>query len=120
MGIYYLVGYDLKHGSEADYADLINALKKIGTDWWHCLDSTWFIVHPGPPLAICTALTKHMHRTDQPGKVRLTPDVMMCVDERAHAALLVPSDNRCDTIAALDPPSTRSSTKRCIAIKASV
>src|SRR5437763_1293514 len=45
-----------------------------------------------------------LHGSAQPGQVRLTPDVMMCVDERAHAAFL-PSDSRCDTMAALDPPS---------------
>jgi hypothetical protein len=70
MGVY-LVGYDLKHGSEADYADLIKAIKNIGTDWWHCLDSTWLVVHPGPPLAICNALTVHMHRTGEPKGDRL-------------------------------------------------
>ena len=53
-----------------------------------------------------------LHRTDQPGQVRPTPDMMMCVDELTHAALLVPSDNKCATTAALEPPSTRSSTKR--------
>jgi hypothetical protein len=72
----YFVGYDLKHGTEADYTDLIDALKKIGSDWWHCLDSTWFIVHPGPPLAICDALTPHMHRVGEQGGDRLVIGTM--------------------------------------------
>jgi hypothetical protein len=75
MGVF-LVGYDLKHGSESDYADLINAIKTIGTDWWHCLDSTWFVVHPGPPLAICNSLAQHMHRTGEPGGDRLVVGTM--------------------------------------------
>src|SRR5581483_4819494 len=52
-----------------------------------------------------------LHRSTQPRQVGLTPDMMMCVDEIAHAALRVPSDNKCDTTVALEPPSTRSSTK---------
>ncbi len=61
-----------------------------------------------------------LHRPGQPGQIGLTPDVMMSVDDAGHAALLVASDSRCATTAALDPPSTRSSTKRWIASSASV
>src|SRR6185437_13000469 len=61
-----------------------------------------------------------LHRTDQPGQVGLSPDMMMTVDNIRHAALLRPSASTCETIAALDPPSTRSSTKRSIATSASV
>jgi hypothetical protein len=75
MGVY-LVGYDLKHGSEADYDDLIKTIKAIGADWWHCLDSTWFIVHDGPPLTICNALLPHMHRTAEAGGDRLVVATM--------------------------------------------
>src|ERR1043166_2154087 len=71
------------------------------------------------PDRLIGAEDARLHRPGQPGQVRLTPDVMMCVDERAHAAPF-PSDNRCETTAAVDPPSTRSSTKRWIAISASV
>src|SRR5258707_12837081 len=61
-----------------------------------------------------------LHRAGQPGEIRLTPDMMMGVDDTSHAAPLRPSDSRCETTAALDPPSTGSSTKRWIAISASV
>ena len=60
------------------------------------------------------------HRTAQPGQVGLTPDMMMGIDEFGHAAFLCPSESTCETIAAVDPPSTRSSTKRRMAISASV
>src|SRR5262249_10875652 len=60
-----------------------------------------------------------LHGTGQPRQIRLTPNVVMCVDEFTHAAFL-PRDNRCETTAALELPSTRSSTKRWIAINASV
>src|SRR4029078_9592356 len=61
-----------------------------------------------------------LHRAGQPCEVRLPQDMMMRLDNVGNAALLVPSDSRCETTAALDPPSTRSSTKRRIAISASV
>src|SRR5215213_9743567 len=61
-----------------------------------------------------------LHRAAQPRQVGLTPDMMMGIDEFGHAAFLCPSESTCETIAAIDPPSTRSSTKRRIAISASV
>ena len=84
MGVY-LVGYDLKHGSEAEYADLINAIKKIGSDWWHCLDSTWLIVHPGPPIDICNALAQHMHRTSVSGGDKLLVGTMAAGAAYTHS-----------------------------------
>ena len=44
----FLVGYDLRHGTEDEYRELIETIKKISASWWHCLDSTWLIVHQGP------------------------------------------------------------------------
>src|SRR5229473_5170747 len=61
-----------------------------------------------------------LHRPDQPGKIGLAPDVMMRIDNADHAALLCRSESTCATTAALDPPSTMSSTKRRMAISASV
>src|SRR3979490_2491611 len=61
-----------------------------------------------------------LHRPDQPGKIGLAPDVMMRIDNADHAALLCRSERTCATTAPLDPPSTMSSTKRRMAISASV
>src|SRR5882672_651120 len=61
-----------------------------------------------------------LHRTHQPGKIGLAPYVVMRVDNAGHAALLCRSESTCATTAALDPPSTMSSTKRRMAISASV
>jgi hypothetical protein len=36
-----LTGYDLN--KPKDYAPLFAAIKSIGGDWWHHLDSTWLI-----------------------------------------------------------------------------
>ena len=55
----FMIGYDLHEGE--DYEDLINAIKKIsGGNWWHCLDSTWFIAHSGNAETIRNSLTPHI------------------------------------------------------------
>ena len=72
------------------------------------------------PDRLVGAEDARLHRTAQPGQVGLTPDMMMGIDDFGHAAFLFPSERTCETIAADDPPSTRSSTKRRIAINASV
>ena len=72
------------------------------------------------PDRLVGAEDARLHRAAQPGQVGLTPDMMMGIDEFGHAAFLCPSERTCETIAAVDPPSTRSSTKRRIAISASV
>src|ERR1700730_14677865 len=61
-----------------------------------------------------------LHRPDQPGQISLLPDMMMRVDDAGHAALLCRSESTCETTAAFDPPSAMSSTKRWMAISASV
>src|ERR1700691_3684154 len=61
-----------------------------------------------------------LHRSDQPGQIGLAPDVMVRVDDTGHAALLWPSASTWPTTAAIDPPSTMSSTNLRMAISASV
>jgi hypothetical protein len=71
MGVY-LIGYDLHHRHIDDYVNLEDAIKTISDgNWWHCLDSTWLIVHPGPPTTIYNALAPHMHNTGLPNGDRL-------------------------------------------------
>lgn len=38
----FLIGYDLKHKDGAAYGNLEESIKALG-NWWHCLDSTWFV-----------------------------------------------------------------------------
>lgn len=42
----YLISYDLNSPGK-NYAQLYAAIQKLGS-WWHCLDSTWIVAHPGP------------------------------------------------------------------------
>lgn len=61
MGVY-VIGYDLRHKHLSNYQELFAAIKKVSNgDWWHCLDSTWLIVHPGPAHSIWQALVPHLH-----------------------------------------------------------
>jgi hypothetical protein len=61
MGIY-LVGYDLRHKHISDYENLFAAIRAVSNgDWWHCLDSTWLIEHPGNATVIWNALVTHIH-----------------------------------------------------------
>jgi hypothetical protein len=57
----YLIGYDLRHKHITDYKELFDAIKQISSDWWHCLDSTWLIEHPGPADTIWKSLVVHIH-----------------------------------------------------------
>src|ERR1700677_1604154 len=72
------------------------------------------------PDRLIGAEDARLHRSDQPGQIGLAPDVMMRVDDTGNAALLCRSDSTWPTTAAVDPPSTMSSTKRRMAISASV
>jgi hypothetical protein len=60
----FLVGYDLRHKHITEYKELFAAIEHISNgDWWHCLDSTWLIVHPGSADTIWRALIPHLHNT---------------------------------------------------------
>ncbi|TDR38581.1 hypothetical protein DFR29_12082 [Tahibacter aquaticus] len=67
----YLIGYDLNKRGK-DYSSLIEAIKKVGSDWWHCLDSTWIVKHDGPSTVIRDALAKFIDSDDELLVVRLT------------------------------------------------
>lgn len=40
----YLIGYDLTDKAEDAYTELEQAIKNLGSTWWHHLDSTWIVV----------------------------------------------------------------------------
>lgn len=68
--ITYLIGYDLLKPGK-DYSALIGAIKLLSGTWWHNLDSTWVIKHPGPATAIRNALRPHIDQNDRLIVVRL-------------------------------------------------
>ena len=58
----FMIGYDLHEGE--DYEDLISAIENLGGGWWHCLDSTWFIISNSSASAIRDGLKPHMKNPD--------------------------------------------------------
>ena len=67
----YLISYDLSSPGQ-DYASLIDAIKALSKTWWHHLDSTWIIRHPGPATEIRDALSPHIDSNDELLVVQLT------------------------------------------------
>lgn len=59
-----LIGYDLNKAGK-DYANLINAIKSLGPDWWHCLDSTWIIRTTLSAIAVRDSLAGHIDSNDE-------------------------------------------------------
>jgi hypothetical protein len=59
----YIISYDL-HRPGQNYQDLYDAIKNFG-NWWHCLDSTWIVKHPGPSSTISGKLTPHIDANDK-------------------------------------------------------
>ena len=69
----FLIGYDLNKTGQ-DYADLIDAIKKLSSTWWHHLDSTWIIKSNSTAIAIRDILAAHIDGNDELLVVKLTGD----------------------------------------------
>jgi hypothetical protein len=61
----HVIGYDLHPKQGETYSELIEAIKKVGSDWWHCLDSTWLVVSTRTAVQIRDELWQHMKADDQ-------------------------------------------------------
>lgn len=58
-----MVGHDLNTPGQ-DYGPLIEKLKSYGR-WWHCLDSTWFVVASLTPTQLRDALKPLIDKNDE-------------------------------------------------------
>lgn len=68
----YLIGYDLNKTGK-NYDGLIEKIKSISPgNWWHHLDSTWLINHPGNCVVIRDALKPFLDADDELLVVLLT------------------------------------------------
>lgn len=67
----YMIGYDLNSPGQ-DYSDLREAIRSLADGFWHHLDSTWLIGHPGPASVIRDALLKHIDKNDELLVAKLT------------------------------------------------
>ena len=61
----HVVGYDIHPKQGETYDDLIKAIKNVGSNWWHCLDSTWLVISNKTSVQICDELWRHMKTDDQ-------------------------------------------------------
>jgi hypothetical protein len=59
----FLLTYDLNRPGQ-NYGELYEGIKNLGT-WWHCLDSSWVVKHPGPATAIRDALSPFLDNNDR-------------------------------------------------------
>jgi len=60
----YLIGYDLDKPGQ-NYPNLFSAIKNCGTNWWHCLDSTWIILSNKTTAQVRDHLTPHIDANDK-------------------------------------------------------
>jgi hypothetical protein len=62
----FMIGYDIHPSKGESYDNLIEAIESLGTTWWHCLESTWLVIHAGPATAIRDALLPHLTKPSDP------------------------------------------------------
>jgi hypothetical protein len=61
----FAIGYDLHPSKGETYDELIEAIKQVGSSWWHYLDSTWVVVSNKTAVQIRDFLTPHLKSDDQ-------------------------------------------------------
>lgn len=59
----YLITYDLKRPGQ-NYQSLHEAIKRLGTNWWHHLESTWLVAGVASATIATNALRRHMDAND--------------------------------------------------------
>lgn len=59
-----MISYDLSKPSQK-YAELRNAIKALGSAWWHHLDSTWIVVTSKSSRQVVESLRPHLDVNDK-------------------------------------------------------
>jgi len=60
-----MIGYELRGKSGVAYDGLFDTIKRIGSGWWHCLDSTWLVITTKTTDQVRDALAPHLGPGDQ-------------------------------------------------------
>jgi hypothetical protein len=60
----FVIGYDLLKPGQ-DYESLFEAIKSVGSSWWHCLDSTWIVITNRTAMQVRDHLRPHMDANDR-------------------------------------------------------
>jgi hypothetical protein len=68
----FAIGYDLHPSKGETYDELIEAIKQVGSNWWHHLDSTWVVVSDRTAVQIRDSLLSHLKSDDQLLVIRLS------------------------------------------------
>jgi hypothetical protein len=83
-----LIGYDLNSPGQ-DYSALVEAIKKLGSAWWHHLDSTWLVRTSMSPGEVRDELKQYLDSSDELLVIDITSDSMAWTgfNERGRAWL---------------------------------
>jgi hypothetical protein len=60
----FVIGYDLLKPGQ-DYTSLFAAIKSVGSNWWHCLDSTWIAITNRTAMQVRDYLPPYMDANDE-------------------------------------------------------
>lgn len=60
----YMIGYDLNRPGQ-NYDKLTEAIKGVGSNWWHCLDSSWIVISNLTAVQIRDTLAPHIDKNDE-------------------------------------------------------
>lgn len=60
----HLIGYALPRANERDDAGLVEAIKAVGTEWWHGFESTWLVSTTKTTTQIRDELAPHLRPND--------------------------------------------------------
>lgn len=67
----YLITYDLSQPGR-DYSGLYEAIKGVGSTWWHCLESNWIVKTNSNAVAIRDTILPHIDSNDKLLVVKLS------------------------------------------------
>ena len=59
-----LISYDLQKPGQ-NYPNLFDAIKSVGTGWWHCLESVWIVKTGLTSTQVRDTLQSHLDANDK-------------------------------------------------------
>jgi hypothetical protein len=60
----HLIGYQLPRSADRDDTGLVEAIKAIGSEWWHGFESTWLVSTSKTTVQIRDELAPHLRPND--------------------------------------------------------
>lgn len=78
----HLISYDLNKPGQ-NYDDVYEAIKELGSSWWHYLDSTWLVDTNLTADQISDRIKKHIDKNDYLLVIGVTSDYAGWLPEKA-------------------------------------